>query len=114
MIMDNFKPEKNKRNPFAYFTRVAWNAFLRRIAKENKETYTKHKNMQHQINVQDFLTELGVNKEGYNDGGINRSDDVIRNFEDKAAAAKIKKKRKAAAKKAAVTKSKKKRKKVKK
>lgn len=41
--VDNFKPEKTD-NPFAYFTMIAWNAFIRRITKEKKQTYIKHKN----------------------------------------------------------------------
>lgn len=41
-----FNPEKTN-NPFAYFTQIAWNAFLRRIAQEKKDQYLKHKNVQH-------------------------------------------------------------------
>ena len=33
--VDNFNPEKTD-NPFAYFTQIAWNAFIRRIHKEKK------------------------------------------------------------------------------
>lgn len=40
----SFNEEKSK-NPFAYFTQIAWNAFIRRISKEKKEVYLKHKNM---------------------------------------------------------------------
>lgn len=29
-------------NPFAYFTRIIWFAFLRRIEKESKQSYIKH------------------------------------------------------------------------
>ena len=34
--IDNFNPEKSK-NPFAYFTQIIYYAFLRRIAKENRQ-----------------------------------------------------------------------------
>ena len=34
--VDNFDPDKTN-NPFAYFTQIAWNAFIRRIHKEKKE-----------------------------------------------------------------------------
>ena len=37
----NFNPEKSK-NPFAYFTQIIYYAFLRRIAKEKKQTHVKH------------------------------------------------------------------------
>lgn len=38
----NFDPEKGN-NPFGYFSQIIWFAFLRRIEKEKKELYTKHK-----------------------------------------------------------------------
>ena len=38
----NFDPVKSK-NPFAYFTQIVYYAFLRRIAKEKKQTYVKYK-----------------------------------------------------------------------
>lgn len=39
---DNFDPNKSD-NPFAYFTQIIYYAFLRRIQKEKKQTYIKHK-----------------------------------------------------------------------
>jgi hypothetical protein len=42
MYCHNFDPSKSK-NPFAYFTQIAWFAFLRRIAKEKKQQYIKYK-----------------------------------------------------------------------
>ena len=41
----NFNPEKSK-NPFAYFTQIIYYAFLRRIAKEKKQTTIKEKIVQ--------------------------------------------------------------------
>lgn len=41
--IDRFDTEKYN-NPFAFFSRVIWNAFLQRIAKEKKELYIKYKN----------------------------------------------------------------------
>ena len=38
----NFDPEKSK-NPFAYFTQIIYYAFLRRIAKEKKQTHIRNK-----------------------------------------------------------------------
>ena len=41
----NFNPEKSK-NPFAYFTQIIYYAFLRRIAKEKKQTHVKNKSIE--------------------------------------------------------------------
>jgi hypothetical protein len=38
--IDNFDPAKSN-NPFAYFTQIIYYAFLRRIAKEKKQSYIK-------------------------------------------------------------------------
>lgn len=38
----NFNPEKSD-NPFAFFTTIAWNAYIRRINIEHKEAYTRGK-----------------------------------------------------------------------
>jgi hypothetical protein len=40
--INNFDPDKSN-NPFAYFTQIIYYAFLRRIAKEKKQTYIKDK-----------------------------------------------------------------------
>jgi hypothetical protein len=40
--LGNFNPDKSS-NPFAYFTQIIWYAFLRRIDKEKKQVYIKHK-----------------------------------------------------------------------
>ena len=45
--VNTFNPDKSK-NPFAYFTQIAWNAFIRRISKEKKEVYIKYKQMVNQ------------------------------------------------------------------
>jgi hypothetical protein len=43
--IDNFDPTKSS-NPFAYFTQIIYYAFLRRIAKEKKQSYIKGKLIQ--------------------------------------------------------------------
>jgi hypothetical protein len=43
--IDNFDPAKSN-NPFSYFTQIIYYAFLRRIAKEKKQTYIKGKLLQ--------------------------------------------------------------------
>jgi hypothetical protein len=42
IYMDNFDPAKSS-NPFAYFTQIAYYAFVRRIQKEKKHMQIKHK-----------------------------------------------------------------------
>lgn len=44
-VVNNFDPAKSS-NPFAYFTQIIGNAFIRRIMKEKKQTYVKYKYMQ--------------------------------------------------------------------
>jgi hypothetical protein len=40
---DNFDPTNVKQNPFGYFNKICWYAFLRRLAKEKKQQYIKYK-----------------------------------------------------------------------
>ena len=86
VAIDNFDPKKSD-NPFAYFTMIAWNAFIRRIQREKKQTYIKHKNMQNSFITDELASEFGASAQG-----DHKSDDVIRDFEEKAAANKKKKK----------------------
>lgn len=78
-----FNAEKTN-NPFAYFTQIAWNAFLRRIAKEKKEQYIKHKNMQNA-----FLDGAGDDMSYGDSGGQiharnnDVSNEIIKSFENK-------------------------------
>ena len=44
----NFNPEKSK-NPFAYFTQIIYYAFLRRIAKEKKQSHVKNKMIEREV-----------------------------------------------------------------
>ena len=75
----SFDPDKST-NPFAYFTMVAWNAFIRRISKEKKQSYIKHKNLA----ASNMLFELE------NEGvtiitGNEHSHELIRSYETKLA-----------------------------
>jgi len=75
----SFDPSKST-NPFAYFTQIAWNAFIRRIAKEKKQAYIKHKNFEHTNLLDDLLEENYIaGTKTHNE----YSNDIIRNFEDK-------------------------------
>ena len=55
--VQNFNPEKSN-NPFAYFTQIIYYAFLRRIAKEKKQTHVKNKIIQNN-NYQSWTTMEG-------------------------------------------------------
>jgi Sigma-70 region 2 len=75
----SFDPDKSS-NPFAYFTQIAWNAFIRRITKEKKQSYIKHKNFEYTNLLED------LNEESYSTGKVYNneySSDIIRNFENK-------------------------------
>jgi hypothetical protein len=48
MYINNFDPDKYT-NPFAYFTQIIMFAFIRRIQKEKKQLYIKHKITEQQI-----------------------------------------------------------------
>ena len=50
----NFNPDKSN-NPFAYFTQIIYYAFLRRIAKEKKQSHVKNKIIE-KANVEFFTT----------------------------------------------------------
>lgn len=48
IYFNNFNPEKTS-NPFAYFTQIIYFAFLRRIHKEQRELYIKHKVLERDV-----------------------------------------------------------------
>jgi len=76
--VDNFDPDKTN-NPFAYFTQIAWNAFLRRIQKEKKQTYIKHKNYENS-----FMFELFEDANHAMQLKSNEySNEIVKSFEDK-------------------------------
>lgn len=52
----NFDPAKSK-NPFAYFTQIAYYAFLRRILREKRQSYIKHKLIQNSDILDSIITQ---------------------------------------------------------
>lgn len=56
MYIHNFNPKKSE-NPFAYFTQIIYYAFLRRIQKEKKQLYTKHKILENSM-LMNSLVEI--------------------------------------------------------
>ena len=61
--VSNFNPEKSN-NPFAYFTQIIYYAFLRRIAKEKKQSHVKNK-MIEKVNYDSFVTMDGDDSSYY-------------------------------------------------
>ena len=78
--VDNFNPDRTN-NPFAYFTQIAWNAFLRRIQKEKKQTYIKHKNYENSFLLMDTHDEMNGGNMQLKSNDY--SSEIVRSFEDK-------------------------------
>ena len=80
----NFDPDKSK-NPFSYFTQIIYYAFLRRIQKEKKQLYIKHKSLENAV-LNDTLVVDSTGKGGYVAYANTSSDymkDFVTSFEEK-------------------------------
>mgnify|MGYP003345125290 FL=1 len=77
--VDNFDPDRTN-NPFAYFTQIAWNAFLRRIQKEKKQTYIKHKNFENSFIFAEIFEESSHSMQLKSN---EYSAEIVRSYEDK-------------------------------
>jgi len=84
--LNNFNPDKSK-NPFAYFTQIIYFAFLRRIQKEKKQMYIRHKSIENSMILDDIVTQsehMDENiKPAYIDLKNEYMTDFIKNFEEK-------------------------------
>lgn len=95
--IDNFDPEKSN-NPFAYFTQIIYYAFLRRILKEKKQIYIKHKTLENSMLFQELIEQQGGSDENR---PVNQIDDFeyentyefIKSFEENLTAKKKKRKK---------------------
>lgn len=93
----NFDPEKSD-NPFAYFTQIIYNAFIRRIQREKKQTYLRFKSLENS-RMFDKLSETQDHESqsdfveyfGENINMVNKMSDFIRDFEQSSSAKKKKK-----------------------
>lgn len=74
---DNFDPEKSK-NPFAYFTQIIWYAFLRRIDKEKKQLYIKHKVAENSV-LTDAIVEQSEDDQ-FDSSNVEFSNDYMNDF----------------------------------
>jgi len=94
--IDNFDPAKSN-NPFAYFTQIIYFAFLRRIQKEKKQLYIKHKTMENSL-IMNTLVEQGEMDDqdfvpAYMDTDNDSISEFIRAFEETLDKKKVKRKR---------------------
>ncbi len=78
--VDKFDPDRTN-NPFAYFTQIAWNAFLRRIQKEKKQTYIKHKNFENSHLFNEIFDD--ANYAGSHLKANEYSSEVVRSYEER-------------------------------
>jgi hypothetical protein len=82
-------------NPFAYFTQISYNAFIRRIKKEARARYTKYKFFQEMIVTTDSsLMVDGDDKPVVNPQMTDYMNTFITNFEQKERENKLKQKEK--------------------
>lgn len=92
--LHNFKPEKSN-NPFAYFTQIIYYAFIRRIQKEKKQLYIKHKSYEN-ASIDGTLYDTMTDDEYKDFTSMNpvmddRVADLVNLFETKADVKKAKK-----------------------
>lgn len=83
MAINNFNPDKTQ-NPFAYFTQVIYFAFIRRIHKEKRQLYIKHK-VAEQSFIMDELTSKSEYSEqtGINEVANEYMNDFVTKYEKK-------------------------------
>lgn len=82
--IDNFDPSKSN-NPFAYFTQIIYYAFLRRILKEKKQTYIKHKTLENSMLLNELFEQGEFSEQEFTPTHIDENDsmfDFIKSFED--------------------------------
>ena len=83
--IDNFDPSKSN-NPFAYFTQIIYYAFLRRILKEKKQTYIKHKTLENSMLLNELVEQGEFSEQEFTPTHIDMENDsmfdFIKSFED--------------------------------
>lgn len=91
---DNFDPTKSD-NPFAYFTQIIYYAFLRRIQKEKKQVYIKHKTAENSMLFNELVEQGDDNEFNSNafDFDSENVSDFIKAFEDNIDKKKVKRKK---------------------
>lgn len=79
--LNNFDPEKGS-NPFGYFSRIAWFAFLRRIAAEKKQLYIKYK-VTERTGMLGGMSDNKDNHSVYSDFSTENMEHFVENWEEK-------------------------------
>lgn len=80
VYFNNFDPKKSS-NPFAYYTQIAWYAFVRRINRERKQSLIKYKF----IESLDLNSSLLSSTQGHDDSEYGNSHiDYLKNEVDLA------------------------------
>ena len=94
--IDNFDPLKST-NPFAYFTQIIYYAFLRRILKEKKQLYIKHKSFENSMIMNELIEQSEFDEKdlapSYVDLDNTNMFDFIKTFEDNLLSKKKKRKK---------------------
>ena len=88
MQIRSFNPQKSN-NPFAYFSTIIHNAFIRRIKREKQQQYIKIKNLDN-LCIIDEIAGIQNSKTAYNE----ITDAYVKSFEEKKAKKPVKKKTK--------------------
>ena len=78
--INNFNPEKSS-NPFAYFTMIIYNAFVRRIQREKDHLYTKYKLIAESLIHETSEIEYAFSKKYGSDQADLNMHEFIENFE---------------------------------
>lgn len=89
----NFNPEKST-NPFAYFTQIIYYAFLRRIQREKKQLYIKHKSLENGILLDELVTHGQESDSGDHAAYVNLNSDYMNDFVESFEAKEKEKKKK--------------------
>jgi DNA-directed RNA polymerase specialized sigma24 family protein len=96
--LNNFNPEKSS-NPFAYFTQIIYFAFLRRIQKEKKQMYVRHKFVENSMLLNTIVSQSLHTDEAITPAYVDLTNeymtDFVKNFEEKEAEKKEQRKVKA-------------------
>jgi hypothetical protein len=82
---DNYDPDRYD-NPFAYFTQIIYFAFLRRIQKEKKQLYIKHKSVENSLILNELVEQGEYDDDefvpSYVDMENENMNEFVRSFEE--------------------------------